>query len=56
MVCELSSANPAEYVRPKSEEFNMAYETPAPDQDVIGPKLVAEYKIQSLTDCVTCHR
>ena len=36
--------------------FNPAYVTPAPDQDEIGPRLVAEYKIQSLTDCVTCHR
>lgn len=54
--CVNCHRNPAVYVRPKSEEFNMAYETPAPDQDVIGPKLVAEYKIQSLTDCVTCHR
>jgi len=48
--------NPERYVRPKSEVFNAAYETPAPDQDEIGPKLVKEYKIQSFTDCVTCHR
>ena len=48
--------NPERQVRPRSEVFNPAYETPAPDQDEIGPKLVAEYKIQSLTDCVTCHR
>ena len=48
--------NPERHVRPKSEVFNPAYETPAPNQDEIGPKLVAEYKIQSLTDCVTCHR
>lgn len=54
--CVNCHRNPAVYVRPKSEEFNMAYETPAADQDEIGPKLVAEYKIQSLTDCVTCHR
>jgi hypothetical protein len=48
--------NPAVYVRPRDQVFNPAYETPAPDQEQIGPKLVAEYKIQSLTDCVTCHR
>jgi len=48
--------HPERNVRPRSEVFNIAYETPAPNQDEIGPKLVAEYKIQSLTDCVTCHR
>jgi hypothetical protein len=48
--------HPERNVRPRSEVFNPAYETPAPNQDEIGPKLVAEYKIQSLTDCVTCHR
>jgi len=48
--------NPEKYVRPRDQVFNPAYETPAPNQDEIGPKLVAQYKIQSLTDCVTCHR
>jgi formamidopyrimidine-DNA glycosylase len=47
---------PEKYVRPRDQVFNPAYMTPAPDQDEIGPRLVAEYKIQSLTDCVTCHR
>jgi hypothetical protein len=54
--CVNCHRNPAEYIRPKSEVFNPAYETPAPDQAEIGPKLVAEYRVQSLTDCVTCHR
>jgi hypothetical protein len=48
--------HPEKQVRPRAEVFNIAYETPAPNQDEIGPKLVALYKIQSLTDCVTCHR
>jgi Cytochrome c7 and related cytochrome c len=48
--------HPERQVRPREEVFNIAYETPAPNQDEIGPKLVALYKIQSLTDCVTCHR
>jgi len=48
--------HPERQVRPREEVFNVAYETPAPNQDEIGPKLVALYKIQSLTDCVTCHR
>jgi hypothetical protein len=54
--CVACHRDPAQHVRPKSEVFNPAYTTPAPNQDEIGPKLVAEYKIQSLTDCVTCHR
>ena len=48
--------HPERQVRPREQVFNIAYETPAPNQDEIGPKLVALYKIQSLTDCVTCHR
>jgi hypothetical protein len=48
--------HPERNVRPRDQVFNAAYETPAPNQDEIGPRLVAEYKIQSLTDCVTCHR
>jgi hypothetical protein len=48
--------HPERQVRPREEVFNIAYETPAPDQDDIGAKLVLLYKIQSLTDCVTCHR
>jgi ferredoxin len=48
--------HPERQVRPREEVFNIAYETPAPNQDEIGSKLVALYKIQSLTDCVTCHR
>jgi hypothetical protein len=48
--------HPERQVRPREEVFNIAYETPAPNQDEIGPKLVALYRIQSLTDCVTCHR
>ena len=51
-----ATAIPSATSGPKSEVFNPTYETPAPNQDEIGPKLVAEYKIQSLTDCVTCHR
>jgi hypothetical protein len=28
----------------------------AVDQRELGPQLVAEYKIQSLTNCSVCHR
>ena len=46
---------PEKYVRPRNQVFNMAYEPPA-DQLQLGSKLVAEYKIRKLTDCMTCHR
>jgi len=46
---------PYKYVRPRSEVFDYAYEAPA-NQEELGRKLVAEYHIQSLTDCQTCHR
>ena len=47
--------DPWKYVRPREQVFNMAYEPPA-NQAEFGRKLVKEYKIQSLTDCWTCHR
>jgi hypothetical protein len=46
---------PEKYVRPKEEVFNPFYQPPA-DQVALGGKLVAEYKIQKLTNCSTCHR
>ena len=46
---------PEKYVRPRDKVFDMTWEAPA-DQLEQGKKLVAEYKIQSLTDCNTCHR
>jgi hypothetical protein len=50
--------NPAKYVRPRSEVFNMAWERPANQPD-FGEQLVKEYKIgtpEQLTSCSTCHR
>ena len=47
--------NPEKYVRPRSELLTMGY-TPAVAQEELGPRLVAEYKIQSLTNCSVCHR
>ena len=46
---------PERYVRPRAEVFNMAWEPPS-NQLEVGRELVHEYKIQSLTDCYTCHR
>jgi hypothetical protein len=47
--------NPEQYVRPRSEVFTMGY-VPAVAQAELGPQLVAEYKINSLTNCSVCHR
>jgi hypothetical protein len=48
---------PEKFVRPRDQVFNMAYAPSAEEpQDVLGPRLVKEYKIQKLTDCSTCHR
>ena len=49
--------DPAKYVRPREEVFNLAYEPPA--DPGFGARLVKEYHIQSprvLTSCSTCHR
>ncbi len=47
--------NPAQYVRPRSEVFNIDYKYPS-NQAELGAQLVKEYHVKSLTDCVTCHR
>jgi hypothetical protein len=47
--------NPAKNIRPKDQVYTMGYKYP-PNQEEVGAKLMAEYKVQSLTDCWTCHR
>ncbi len=47
--------NPEQYIRPREAVFDMGYEPPA-DQLALGRKLVAEYHVQKLTSCSTCHR
>jgi hypothetical protein len=47
--------NPEQFVRPREEVFNMRW-TPPADQLALGQRLVKEYEVRSLTDCVTCHR
>jgi hypothetical protein len=46
---------PERSVRPRELVFQMDYKPPV-DQLALGRRLVAEYKIQKLTDCYTCHR
>jgi hypothetical protein len=53
--CLQCHREPERYIRPRNQVFNMAWEPP-PDQLEQGRKLVAEYKVQKLTDCWTCHR
>src|SRR5437870_5214800 len=47
--------NPERYVRPREAVFRVDYAIP-PDQFELGTRLVAEYQIQKLTSCSTCHR
>jgi hypothetical protein len=46
---------PERFVRPREEVFTMGYRPPVA-QTVLGPQLVREYAIESLTTCSTCHR
>jgi Cytochrome c7 and related cytochrome c len=49
--------DPAKFVRPKDQVFNMTYARPE-DQDSLGQKLLATNHVhtEGLTDCYTCHR
>jgi hypothetical protein len=47
--------NPAKFVRPRDQVFNMAYERPADDPG-LGERLVKIAGVAQLTSCSTCHR
>jgi hypothetical protein len=47
--------SPERFVRPREAVFSVDYMPPA-DQLELGKRLVAEYQIQKLTSCSTCHR
>lgn len=47
--------DPVKFVRPREEIYTFGWEPPVP-QSVLGPRLVAEYDVQSLTNCSVCHR
>jgi hypothetical protein len=53
--CLQCHREPERYLRPRDKVFQMDYQPP-PDQLELGRKLAAEYKVQKLTDCYTCHR
>jgi hypothetical protein len=46
---------PERYVRPREAVFRVDYQPPS-NQIEVGTRLVAEYHIQKLTNCSTCHR
>jgi hypothetical protein len=46
---------PENFVRPRDQVFSINYKPPS-NQHELGLQLVKEYKIQSLTNCTTCHR
>ena len=46
--------SPEDFVRPRSEIYNMEWE--AEDQAALGARLVEEYEIESLLSCSVCHR
>lgn len=56
--CVTCHRNPEEFIRPKEQVFNMAWQTTPEEQAELGPKLVAQYKIrkEQLTNCSICHR
>lgn len=53
--CVSCHSNPAAYLRPVDQVFNMAYQPPA-DQMALGQKLMQQYNVQPKLDCTTCHR
>jgi hypothetical protein len=56
--CLSCHRDPAKFVRPKEEVFNVSWLPPSdPEQaQALRASLVKEYNIQSLTSCSTCHR
>jgi hypothetical protein len=46
--------NPARYVRPREQVFNMDYQPP-PNQLELGRRLVEQYHIERKTRCSNCH-
>jgi len=47
--------DPAKFLRPREQVFNMTWQPPA-DQERLGRDLMAAYHVQSKISCSTCHR
>ena len=54
-ICAGVTSDPEQYVRPRDAVFRVDYEPPS-NQYELGRQLVADYQIQKLTSCSTCHR
>jgi hypothetical protein len=57
--CLQCHRNPEQFIRPRDKVFEMEWPAEGFDQKTEGPKLAAEYGIQSknvMTSCSTCHR
>lgn len=48
--------NPADYIRPTEHVFNLNWTTNEVAQKQLGPKLVSDWKVESLQNCSACHR
>ncbi len=46
--------DPARFIRPRAQVFNLAWEPPA-DQPELGRELVRAYDVHSYTSCSICH-
>jgi len=57
--CLACHRDPAKYVRPREQVFNMEWPPPGYDQAAEGQRLVKQYNIlppAAITNCSTCHR
>jgi hypothetical protein len=64
--CLACHRDPARHVRPRDQIYTMGWDPTTPErsgssmrpmsQEELGPELVREYGIESLTHCSTCHR
>jgi hypothetical protein len=45
---------PERFIRPRAEIYNM--EWVSADQETEGPRLIADYSVQSKLNCSVCHR
>jgi hypothetical protein len=47
--------DPSRFIRPREEVFTFGWRPDVP-QSELGPRLVADYDVESLTSCSVCHR
>ncbi|MGF1508684.1 MAG: cytochrome c3 family protein [Myxococcota bacterium] len=48
--------NPEEFIRPRSEIYNMTWDPSPARQEELGRHLLEAYNVQSQDHCYTCHR